>query len=902
MASPKQSSPRPLLRGEKPQDGSRRMNGKHAILVAILMLALPLLTWAQQDPEDQGKTWGNYDVHQSIEFGGHIADSEGNQQVYRTFVNIDSGPRLLSQELTMKSKTHQGVLFDDTYASSFGFGGDPEAMARLRMHKNKWYDFVGLYRRDENFFDYNLFANPLNLNPGSVTCGVGCTNAFNPTALSWYANSPHLQNTTRNMGDFTLTLLPESAVSVRLGYARNATHGRIDTTLEAPIRSLITEDSWWRSDRYQFGVDIKFIPRTTISGDVFFEHDKNDLNYVDNNLLYFLGNLTGPQVDPGIFVPPLSGSTPTCAGAGTVVINASGFFRINSGCNGVLLNTGPGGPYFKRGNVSSDIPTGQLSFQSSYFHNLDITGSGTYSHSSSDFLRFAEFIHGSNADLNTGSPASERFSGNADLGVTYHIGKNWSVSDKFRWLNWREAGGFVNTLFRCAIPSTAGTTLGTPTGFPAGAVIVTPLRNPCISDITALTGLTTAGNATTGTFEQLTTTNTVLGERSYYNTVTVNWQPSWHIGGYVGYRFARRDLRLGDLGIVGSPNFSGTIFNSSTTFTNNGTGLPPAAGVTTVSLGAVESEQINYHTVLAGVVVRPTQQWRINADLELLSADNFFTNISPRHQQRLRVYATYKPKDWLSFNGGVHLIETRNDFAPADVVDGTTTPLFSPAPYGHKDHWRWYTLGVGLNPNSKVTVDLGWTLLDQKILSDTCMPLPANAFTGLTAPSACGNGATARALLLRYKEMTNSGYATVLYHPIKRVTLDVGYEITEDNGATDWVRLDNGSLLMVTGDIFGNSPPLTGNPITPCPGASVAAGCVFPGPFADQPLGPQAINWHKAHAGITVEVVKGVEFRGMWSYYDYNSKDHDPALSQLQVTLPRDFHSNIGTLALRYYF
>ena len=97
MASSRQNSPRLLLHGEGPHDGSRRMNGKHALLVSILMLALPLLTWAQQEPEDQGRTWGNYDVHQSIEFGGHIADSEGNQQVYRTFVNIDSGPGFFSK-------------------------------------------------------------------------------------------------------------------------------------------------------------------------------------------------------------------------------------------------------------------------------------------------------------------------------------------------------------------------------------------------------------------------------------------------------------------------------------------------------------------------------------------------------------------------------------------------------------------------------------------------------------------------------------------------------------------------------------------------------------------------------------------------------------------------------------
>ena len=114
--------------------------------------------------------------------------------------------------------------------------------------------------------------------------------------------------------------------------------------------------------------------------------------------------------------------------------------------------------------------------------------------------------------------------------------------------------------------------------------------------------------------------------------------------------------------------------------------------------------------------------------------------------------------------------------------------------------------------------------------------------------------------------------------------------------------MDTGLPLQVVGDIFGNVPALAGNPITPCPGPSVAAGCVFPGPFPDQPLGPQAINWHKASAGITVELTKGVEFKGLWNYYDYNSKDHPASLTLLQAAARRDFHANVGTLALRYTF
>ena len=43
--------------------------------------------------------------------------------------------------------------------------------------------------------------------------------------MPWYANSPHLQDITRKMGDFNLTLFPQSAIRFRLGYARNNNTG-----------------------------------------------------------------------------------------------------------------------------------------------------------------------------------------------------------------------------------------------------------------------------------------------------------------------------------------------------------------------------------------------------------------------------------------------------------------------------------------------------------------------------------------------------------------------------------------------------------------------------------------------------------------------------------------------------
>ena len=895
------------------------MNRKPAILVAILMLALPLFVLAQvkdTGEDDQGRVWGDYNVHQSFELGAHIANVQGNKAMYSTFVNLGSGPRILGGDLSMQSSNHDGLLFDNLYMSSFGFGGDPENMGRLRISKDKWYNFVGLYRRDKNFFDYNLFANPLNLNAGATTCGgpVGgpptCTNKVASSSLPWYSNSPHLQATTRNMGDFTLTLLPESAISFRLGYARNNTSGTMDTTAGQPFVTILGEDSQWRSDRYQFGADFKMLPRTTISADVFFEHDKNDLAF-QNNPGFVLG-ASGLPVDIGLNFFPSTVNPACITSAGPPPV-----LNLNTTCTSAAL------ALVKSGNVRTDIPTGQFAFASNYFRKLDITASAIYSSASSDFLNFKEFYYGSSPTLLNGPASARHISSNADLGLTYHLSQAWSVSDKFRWVNWREPGALNLSTFTCS--------------HAANSTLLSPFLKPCdqaaglFSLLTGVnSGATVSGNATSGTFDSLTTYGTLIGERSYFNTAKLSWNPSRRFNGYLGYRYTGRELSSGT-GLTATGSFLNPPPNISVTNTTTISNVcqlsanPAACATTSLSTGAgVDTEKINQHAALLGAVVRPIDAWRINADLELQYADNSFTNISPRHQQRARVYSNFKVKRWVSINGGVHFVETRNDFATSATLENTSTPVFPTSGvlgpfYGHKDHWRYYTLGTSLNPNSKFTFDFGWTLLDQDINSAACMPLASTSFApagstpaGLTAPTAayaCAAGTQDWALLLRYQETTNSGYTNITYQPVKRVTLSLGYDVTGDNGRTNWLRPDTGAPLQVVGDVFGNVPALAGNAVT-CPSgitqvksaAGANIGCAFAGPFADQPLGPQAINWHKAHVGIDFDVVKGVQFRGLWSYYDYNSKDEVPSLVLLNVTAPRDFHANVATISLKYSF
>ena len=101
----------------------------------------------------------------------------------------------------------------------------------------------------------------------------------------------------------------------------------------------------------------------------------------------------------------------------------------------------------------------------------------------------------------------------------------------------------------------------------------------------------------------------IYAERTYFNTAKLNWNTR-RLGAYIGYRYGRREL-------TGDPSGESTILNSYYLVTN---GVPDAPENTT---------KINENTALGGIVYRPTDAWRINADLELQTADNAFTNIAP---------------------------------------------------------------------------------------------------------------------------------------------------------------------------------------------------------------------------------------------------------------------------------
>ena len=82
--------------------------------------------------------------------------------MYDTLVNFQSGPRILDQSLEMIAvDPAKAPLFDHLSTTSFGYGGDPYDVTFLNFSKGRIYDFHSSFRRNRQYFDDNLLANPL---------------------------------------------------------------------------------------------------------------------------------------------------------------------------------------------------------------------------------------------------------------------------------------------------------------------------------------------------------------------------------------------------------------------------------------------------------------------------------------------------------------------------------------------------------------------------------------------------------------------------------------------------------------------------------------------------------------------------------------------------------------------
>ena len=412
--------------------------------------------------EPDGVTRGGYQIHQSIELGYRTTDVTGSGDMYDTMVNLQTGPRILDQTLTMQSVDHQGLLFDDLYLNSFGWGGDPNNALRLRADKNKWYNFQGSFRRDQYFSDYDLWANPLN--PPLPPAPGGSTPSIP------ILNSPHAFATTRRMSDFDLTLLPQSTVNFRLGYSHNNMTGPSYSSIHEGTEASLLQDWNTSMNSYRLGVDFRVAPRTVLSYDQFLDYYKGDTDYQLNPInLALLPTTPAGAVSLGLSID--TANKEPCA----VVPPATSLI-----VNGTLTNVtcSAYNSYLRDQRIRTSTPTERVSLRSNYFQRVELVASFSYSSATSSTPldeSFGGLITRTStlAFLGTGTASANRISDTADLGATVHLSKHLRLIEKFYFWAYRipENGNFSEVDNDCI--NTKACTLLTPLSATAPTIVPT---------------------------------------------------------------------------------------------------------------------------------------------------------------------------------------------------------------------------------------------------------------------------------------------------------------------------------------------------------------------------------------------------------------------------------------------
>jgi hypothetical protein len=382
--------------------------------------------------ESPDKIVGGYLVHQSLEVGGRYTNVSGSEAMWATLVNQTSGGRILSQSLEMHSVDRSKTRFFDTLSTgSTGYGGDPYDVSYFKASKGRAYDFTSSFRRDRNYFDYNLMVNSL----------------LGPTALVPEPSTLHLYNTVRRNTDTLLTLFPLSIVSFRAGYNHGTHEGPAFTSVHEGADAQLAQ--WFRNaeDTYTGGVDVKVAKRTTLSYDQFLVYYKGDSSFQLAGANYQLSN--GTPVSLGVDTL----STATCgSGASKTLEVVNGI--ANPNCNGFIAmsQTAP---------TRTSFPTEQLRFSSHYWDRVSMNARVLYSGATGSVNHFNETFNGltsrtfTREEIDTGGFANgqlaktKRVNVNGDFGLVAELTKFLAVSETFDYWNFRAPGSnnVVSTVY-----------------------------------------------------------------------------------------------------------------------------------------------------------------------------------------------------------------------------------------------------------------------------------------------------------------------------------------------------------------------------------------------------------------------------------------------------------------------
>jgi hypothetical protein len=820
-----------------------------AIFVVAILAFSPFSHAQNGSGETKGVDSGNFNIQQSIEAGYRTSYINGNTDTYDTFVNLGPGLRLFDYTLDMRSLDHNGLLFDNLNFSNFGYGGDPNDVTRLRVDKNKWYDFRVLFRRDKNFWDYNLLANPLN--PSTSTPAVGI------------ATSPHSLDLVRRMQDYNLTLFPQSRVKLRLGFSHNRDQGPGFFTTDGGTISQFNETYSYTTNSYRAGVDFRLLPRTTISYDQFLSYYKQDNVVTDNpqNSGYQLAN--GTPVDPGI-IWSTNGPVEILPCAAPIA-TAPNIFNPN--CNGYLS-------YAQAASPRNFMPTERLRFQSNYFKHFETSGSLGYSTANDTVPNFNEIVNdyvtrnGSRGSTTGGPADAKRVSVSANWSGLYSVSDKFRIVDSFRYDNWRTPGLWNTSetnIFGQMQPGLVG--LAQPQALFTSANFI----SLCPAPYTAVTCPSHSESSSADIVNG--PTSSFLGQNIRSNTFELQYDFTPRLTAHIGYEYTNRTIA----------DFNATFYSAETYFPGGtgGTaanyhfaargdcevpmgGTAPPAGCTetadpatgqlislTFSGPAAGNDTsrnitgISENTLLAGFTARPMDTLQITADFQFGSNNYSFTRISPRQVQSYKIRANYKPRAWINLDGAVDLHENRDNVSTINDIE----------------HDRTYGFVATLMPKSKVFFDLGYTYTDIYTQAQICYY--QNAFgpaPTAPCPASLGYAPAAMSGLGTYSSIQHFAYGDVTWKPGPRVTATIGYAGTFVGGNT--LAIDP---LQVPGTL--------------------------------------AFDYQKPYVRAIFDLGKGFSYRMTWNYYGYNGKGQaSNAIPGLAAIPIQDFNGSTAEFAIRYAF
>jgi len=668
----------------------------------------------------EGKDIGGFHVTQSIELGGRINEVTGSEAMYDTLVNYQTGARILEQSLTMQSLTHQDV-FDTLTLDSFGWGGDPEQAIRLRVAKYRWYNFSASYQHMQNYFDYDLLANPLNPAAGA--------NPFIPILTS-----PHAFYDRQNLYNYDLVLLPMRRISFRFDYNRNRISGPSFSSVHQGTDSLNNENWDTTLNGFRFGADFRVTKKTVLS--------------YTQLLQYYAG---GPTYSLNTFNSwPLSNGQPVTFGLP--------WFNSGSPCSAPQTN-GIANPvcngYFNYGlfqHENTKIPTEQINLKSSSLKWLDFNGQYQYSHASSSTPLYETFYglttRSNNLGYTTpGSSSKARWnSSSADVSATIHINDQLRFVETFRFRNFSVAGSFLDRelAYFNAASRGAGSLLNPIATFP-----------PTI--------LTHSSSSAADVTNEINTN--MIGQRTLQNDFQMQYDVTQYFGLRAGFVWNQYIIQPGNIFQAAL----GDIYYPNTPNRGNCVGVPLNPDGSCTFVGVITpwgspTTEINRYSAVFGAWYRNANGVHANVNAQFGSADNWVYRIDPTSFFNFNGNVSYAPHPWLMLGGNFMFQRGTNN--AADI--------------NYNQHNYIVGANATITPGKHWGVDLAYNfdaIQQNIILCFTGSVVPPGSVP-------CVGDSSLMQTYSVYQTHTQYGYFAFTLTPIERLTIRVGYNVVDNQGST----------------------------------------------------------------------------------------------------------------------